>query len=492
MRFILHVWFALTLTAPLHAQTEYFVAPTASGNGSGSSPANAAVYTNSTFWGGVRTGVNSNPVTVTFLDGQYASGNLILSEIGHADYRLVLQSQTEGGAVFAGAARVQLRGSQNITIRHFGFTGNDPNANIYKLQVTATSGDATGIPSRNVLVEGNRFYDMPVYYAAAGVSNGSHHVTFHDNTFGNVGSTTHAHMLYNANDAHHIKVIGNHFEDSWGILGDYVRFRNNVDFAEVRLNTFISNSPDYNYRFVEMPIYNDVNPGDETHASNYLVRDNSFHFTSTATGRDDRNVMGYRSSGFEPIGYNYLPSAADGNILEHGTPAQKRQLLLDTMSIDLTKVRVYGNTYSGENYIFRFAAFASFGAPSQGWTGVVDITDAINSTYLGAGDVYSDALLDEQDVALFLLAVDAVDELSFLLDNRVWFGDYGAADFNGDGIVDARDAQPFIDLFAGRVSEEALAPVRALVPEPSALGLLVSGVVLAALRRRAARAPVEG
>jgi len=493
MRFMLNTWPAiaalvLIFAAPLHAQTQYFVAPTAQGNGSGSSAANAAAYTNATFWGGVRGGINGNPITVTFLDGQYAGSAMILSEMGSANHRLTLQSQTPGGAVFAGGAYLQLRGVQNATVRNFGFTGNHPTARIYKLQATSSNNAATGIPSRDILFEGNRFYDAPTYYGAIGVAHYSHHVTIYNNTFRNIGGDGHAHMVYTAYDVHHIKVIGNSFED---VPGDYVRFRDNADFGEVRLNTFRSTASAYNRPFVHIPVANDVNPGDEIHASNYLVRDNSFVYESTAGSPARRNVMGYHSGGYEPAGLNYLPSAADGAILTGGTATQKRQLLLDTMNIDLAKVRVYDNTYTNANYRFKYSAVAAYGSTSQGWTGEANIYDAINTTYLGAGDVYSDALLDEQDVALFLLAVEAIDELSFLLDNRVWFGDYDAADLNGDGIVDAQDAQPFLNLFAGRVSEEALAPVRALVPEPAAMGLLACGGLGLLARRRARLIPTH-
>jgi len=484
---VVSAWFAgmfvivgwLGSVQPAAAQVQRYVAAAASGDGSGSSAANAAAYTNTAFWNGVQTSLVGDAVTVTFLDGQYTS-SLVLTQLGHADHRLTLQSQSVGGAVFAGHNWITLRGVQNATVRDFGFTGGDPDGSARKLHITSSNNLATGIPSQNILIEGNQFYDAPTFYGGIGVTHLTHYITIHDNLFRNVGSRAGSHMIYNSYDVHHVKVIGNHFEDS---PGDYVRYRDNSDFGEVRNNTFVSTSAGYNLIFVRLAVFNDVNPGDEFHASNYLIRDNEFLFHPEPPA-EAQDAIGYTSTGYEPVGLNYLPSAADGQVLTNGTVEQKRQLLLDTMNIDLTKVRIYGNTYANERYRFMYWARVDYGASSQGWTGRADLTGTASDTYLGAGDVYSDAVLDEQDVALFLLAVEAADEWSFLLDNRVWFGDYGAADLNGDGIVDARDAQPFVDLFAGRVSEETLAPVRALIPEPGTAMLMAGAAYFCVARRR--------
>src|SRR5690606_11790984 len=140
---------------------------------------------------------------------------------------------------------LQLLGSQNIAVRNFGFTGDasDQSVWIYKLVASSSGSGASRVPSKNILFEGNSFYNAPTYYGAIGVSHGSHHVTIHDNTFRRIGRDGHAHMIYSAYDGHHVKVIGNTFEDS---TGDYVRFRDNYDFGEVRLNTFLSKSSAYN------------------------------------------------------------------------------------------------------------------------------------------------------------------------------------------------------------------------------------------------------
>jgi len=73
-----------------NADLTLYVAPTALGNGSGSSPANAAVYTNIGFWGGVQTTLSSNAVAVRWLDGQYNSAGLNLTAMGDPNHPLTL------------------------------------------------------------------------------------------------------------------------------------------------------------------------------------------------------------------------------------------------------------------------------------------------------------------------------------------------------------------------------------------------------------------
>jgi hypothetical protein len=453
----------LGLCQAVMAQTELFAAPRRRGNGSGSSVENAAVYTSLPLWMEVRSALQSGPVTVTFLDGEYAASDLLLINMGHPEHRLVLQSQSPGGAVFAGPTVMRLAGVQNVTVRHFGFTGDRPNGTIHKLQVIDAlmgpgtgPGSARGTLSHNVLIEGNYFYDSPTQYGAISIRNGSHHVTVYNNTFRNVGRGSGAHLIYNYADVHHIKVIGNHFQDS---TGDYVRFRHNADYGEVRNNTFISTDSKYNLMFVRFAVFNDVDPGDEYHADNFLVRDNTFQFYAVNNAAT-QDAVGYTSTGFNPPGVNYLPTAEAGKILTTGTVEQKRQVMLETMNIDMTKVRVYNTTYINVRYPFRLWVSADYGAKSQGWVGLIDFTGVANDTYLGAGDTCSDGVLDEKDIELFLLALDADDEMDFLLDNRVWFGDYQAADINGDGKVDVNDIPAFIAQFEPLVPTEALEPVR--------------------------------
>ncbi|MGI6543344.1 MAG: hypothetical protein ACOX44_09860 [Limnochordia bacterium] len=455
-----------TLSLPAWAaHREFFVAPFPKGDRSGSDFANAASYIDYRLWSAVREALNDGPVTVTFQDGKYSFASLEVREMGHPEHRLVLQSETPGGAVFVGPYMMKLAGVQNATVRGFTFSGLANPRYSYLLQVIDTlegegpGGVPRGTLSHHILIEGNYFVDAPTIYGAVSIRNAAHHVTVYNNTFRNIGSGSGAHMLYIFADVHHVKIIGNTFTDC---RGDYIRFRHNADIGEVRNNTFTSTAPEFNLMFIRMNAINDVNPGNEYHADTFLIRDNSFtYYAVGAHGNQD--PIGYTSSGFNPVGLEYMPNAQSGKALTSGDAEQIRRVMLDTMNIDLMKTRVYNNTFVNERYQVRYYATASFGAQSQGWTGLANISNAVNSTYIGAGDVYSDGLLDDKDIALFVLALEAEDELDFLLDERVWFGDYQAADINQDGKLDAEDAALFIKQFADLVPAAALDPVRKLL-----------------------------
>jgi len=440
------------------ATTRYF-APETRGKGTAESPAHAAKITDATAWNQVREELIRGPVKVVLLDGRYESV-VSLSSIGSAEHRLTVESQRPGGAVFAGPGRFLIVGALNMTVRGLTFTETDPKANIYKLSFGLDS--KAGRVSERVFVEDCHFHDSLVYYGALGIHRGSHHVTVHRNTFRNIGFDGHAHMIYTAYDVHHIKVIGNEFENC---RGDYVRFRDNADFGEVRFNTFRSTDAEFNRPFIHMPVFNDVNPGDEFHASNYLFTDNRMEYRATTGSADRRDAMGYLSSGFEPAHVHMLPTAAEGKVLLKGTADAKRQLLLKQYGIDLGKVRIYRNVIENQNRIFHYWALAAHGAKSRGWTGFAEVADALDMSPPQPGDVHVDGLMDATDVAYFRRALAAADERAFLLDQSVWFGDYRAGDMNGDGVVNSADIPAFVERCRGHVAEEELRPLLEAVGE---------------------------
>lgn len=449
-----------------------YVAPQALGTGSGLSAENAAFYEGDTsgfnssqFWNQVQDLLDRAPVKVTFLDGQYVSHPLILRLRGNSANRLTLQSETRGGATFNDSARISLLGCRNLTLKDFAFTGSpsDPEHWIAKLTIHSHDLTRDGIPSRDILIVGNNFHDTPTYYGAVVVSSGSHHITIYDNIFDTVGRDSSAHMIYNAYGVHHIKIIGNTFLDC---PGDYVRFRDNADFGEVRLNTFISSNALYNRPFVHMPVFNTSSERGEIHASNYLIRDNTFSYLDADSAPDHyRNIIGFYSSGWDPLDLQYLPTAEEGWILENGLPEEKRQLLLDNMDIDLERMHVYANQIKGHNHLLHYGAAANYGAVSNGWVGFANISDALVNTSIPVyGDLDGDGSLTENDVAMFIIALDSHSEKEFLLDDRVWFADYLAADLNGDGRVDVEDIPDFIRHFKGHVDDEILKPLAKRVP----------------------------
>lgn len=113
----------------------------------------------------------------------------------------------------------------------------------------------------------------------------------------------------------------------------------------------------------------------------------------------------------------------------------------------------------------------------------IDIEQVRRDDALAAalGDLQHDGYLDVFDVQPF---VDA-----YLADNTVEFlsvvpdGNYCLGDFTADALVGFDDILPFIDtMLANGVTQQQLAPVYALIPEPTALAGLVSCVTL--IRRR--------
>ncbi len=142
------------------------------------------------------------------------------------------------------------------------------------------------------------------------------------------------------------------------------------------------------------------------------------------------------------------------------------------------------------------AVVASSWAGEGGWalgdfdgSGAIDAQDVTlllrHATVERPGDVNDDGTVDNLDIAAFLAAYDAGHDLpAFLAD--VEGGYLPAADLDRDGLIDAADADAFID----RLADRGLSPtaeLRALVPEPATAATLLLGLTLG-LRRRTGRA----
>ncbi len=364
------------LLSPAQALTTYYVAPTAQGTGTGTTKANAALYTSTTFWNTVQTAVGGDAVDVIFTNGTY-SASLALSLKGNASHVLTLAGETDTGMVFSCASAVStmmsLAGCRNMVVRDFNFRGD---AVGYALTVTK-SGTTY---SNNVTIESCTFIDMvDLYYGALGVHYLSSEVLVVNNIFQRCGSGTHFHFIYSAYDPNNISVYGNIFEDC---AGSYVRFRDNADYGVVMNNYFHSTGTYANEnsglsKFIEIPVFNDVNPGDETIASNYTVSGNTFHFASVAA--NDRRAYNIHHSGYDPVGLSYLMTASEGTTLLKGTPAAVRSLLLGEADIDLTLMLFEGNSYVNCDKRQVFESIANYGSTSQGWDSNADISRAIES-----------------------------------------------------------------------------------------------------------------
>jgi hypothetical protein len=360
------ILFLLALQTLVNGATTFFVAPAAVGNGSGTSAANAASYLTTTFWSGVQSTLTGDSVTVRFLDGQYTAGGLTLNSLGNVTNRLTLQGDSVNGAVLNSATGVMLQfnGVRNTTVRNLNFTG--PISN-YAFHMQGSS----SAPTQNILIEQCTWTDLlQLNYGALGTTyTNVHDIVVKDNYFRRVGANSGAHMMYNAYGSYNIKVHDNYFEDC---PGDYIRFRgNNTDYGEVVGNTFVSTGTTYNRPFVAVPLFNDIDPGDEAFGTNFQIHGNSFTYQAATGSR--RDPIAFYHQGYDPEGYNNLMTAAQGATLTSGTTQQKKELLLNNTGINGDRVYIYDNVYQGIDRRAVFGSFASYGSVSKGWDNWADV-----------------------------------------------------------------------------------------------------------------------
>lgn len=366
---------------------EYYVSPYGAGAMNGDSKENAADFLNDSFWSKVRNSVRGRDVTVYFLKGEYGRSysenkKLELLNIGNPEHRLLIKGGegviwtfTEGLSSHAKMA-IDVRGSENIIIDGFHFTGNGEaswGVRFYKLNENTTK------LTKNITLQNSTFTDMEgLYYGAIGIlANETSHINIKDNILKRVGVNSHAHFIYNSEGATHTSVINNHFEDC---TGDYVRFKDVCEYAYANGNKFIKNLERFSgHGFISIPVFNSVDPGEELFGTNYAFINNEF---INNTNYVEENAIRYLHWGYDPAGWNYNLTAEEGIILESGTVQERKSLLLQNFGIDVDKIRVYNNTYSASSHLKRKVGFITdprhYGASSKGYYGNVDITDIVN------------------------------------------------------------------------------------------------------------------
>lgn len=358
---------------PESAYTRY-VAPVLKGNGDGKSAVHAADFLDANFWKDIQLLLAQGSVTVKFTAGTYSRAysekSFIIDKMGNAQHRLLLEG-TGTGAFFTAQTglgskivMMMIRDSQNITVRKFNFNG-DGNIQ-YVLRILGTQGKP-GL-AKNILIENCVWSDMRgVVYGATGCHYTAEQVTYKGCKFYRIGINHASHMIYNAYGAKHIRIIDSHFEDC---TGDFVRYRDDCDYGLVRGSTFIRNlafPTTANFSFIAIPLFNDVNPGDEHFATNYSFVSNVFTNAPYA--------FTFYHEGFSPVSHNYLLTSAEGKTLVSGTVAAKKALLIKNFGIDPDKVRLNANQYNNVAGRILFGTAVAYGAVSKGWTGSVDITN---------------------------------------------------------------------------------------------------------------------
>src|SRR5690606_22608464 len=135
---------------------------------------------------------------------------------------------------------------------------------------------------------------------------------------------------------------------------------------------FVRNSGFVDYPFIAMPLFNDIDPGDEIFATNYSFTNNTFTNAAIA--------IQFYSSGFDLIGRNHLLTTQEGAIITGGTNQQKKDLLLDNFKINTNLVRINNNIYNSISRKVVIKSVTAYGSVSKGWTGDADISNLFNNS----------------------------------------------------------------------------------------------------------------
>lgn len=381
-----------------------FVASGAIGTGDGSGPGAAADFRDMKFWQGINARLAEQPVTITFLAGTYVISEardrrqppLQLDGLGDARHSLVLEGERAGAVVFTRhvadrriadypkAERAGLKGPGLF------FFLNGRNATVRNLTFTAPEvpmGYATNFGGgKDVTIERCHWHDLQgVYFGATGTTGAAtDHVTFRDCRFERVGSGGHAHMIYNAYDPLHIRLVGCHFEDCGG---DYVRFRDGTDYGVVVNCTFRSTGRylGTHMPFVAVPLFNDDNPAEKKRTANYeyfgthfLICGNRFIYESEEKP-DTRVAVLFNHSGFDPPNRRHLLDPAEAKILREGTADERRALVGRNLGVDLAQVHVFGNEHTHVAHRGVYRCNAAYGARPRGGEGRFEIGDLFNT-----------------------------------------------------------------------------------------------------------------
>lgn len=390
---------SVNVTEPAEArevETTFYAAPEAAGDGLGLTANSAARFNDGDFWSRVQQALQEGPTLVRFVDGTYlvrydaaekVNTRLALSGVGHAEHQLTLQGITPRGAILRRhpgdnkkdepknrASLFTMADCQNVVVRHLHFTGSEPLGYAHQMS-----------NCKDVLIDGCTWIDMPgIYYGATGTSGArTEHVVLRNCVFKRIGSGGHAHMIYNAYDPKHVRLVDCQFEDC---AGDYVRFRDGADYCVVTGCTFTSTGTyqGVNRPFISVPLFNDDNPADRKRSPNYEYFGTHFLFFGNRflypPGFDDgqRYAILFHHSGYDPPGRNHLLTAEEGAVLEGGVAEKKKALLASHCGIDTKTVHVFDNTYTNVALQAAYRSHAAYGAAGKGWSGVAPIFETLN------------------------------------------------------------------------------------------------------------------
>lgn len=324
--------------------------------------------------------MQAGPLTVWWERAIYNAGYLKIRDIGHPVNVLTLKV-SPGTDTFemrndAGSTIISLRGCQRVTVSGFTFTGTVGQA------TQGTTGNAVAVrnsadfpknPSRWITFDNCIWKKLEhLTFAALSIYGAARDITVNNCRFWDVGPTNGVHMIYSQFGPQGITITNSKFTRC---TGDYVKFKDDAEFAKVDNCEFHSTADPYNWEMIRVAVFNDVNPGDEFQGTNYQFTNNSFDWDTDGNIQRRWGVVFTASGHNVPSPLDYWVSASEGNTLNTGTAAQKEAILSPQMGLTNARVKIYGNTFAGAHGQVMYRHMPAYGSGNGGYTDACNITN---------------------------------------------------------------------------------------------------------------------
>lgn len=365
------------LTSPV--TNTYWVGPSASGAGDGSSPLDAASFLNYSFWANVKNQLQSGNVNVNLTDGNYTAGTLNFTNMGNPLHQLTLQAANRYKPVFNGAlgTLIYITGSQNIKFSGIVLTGP---VSYWGIECIPNG----VVPCRNLDFSYCQLINLTnVLYGAFGLVNGARDITVDNCIVTNLTANNgnHQHIIYASHNIVGVVATNCLFQDC---LADYLRFRDNSEYCKVDHCTFVSTMSASAWPFVSAELYNVTNSdaaGDEFFGNNFQVTSNSFTY-NVSGGPGPYSSLHFSDDGYSPYTYNCALTSSQVTQLAKGSASFQQSFLQTNMGITASAIKMFGNTYNsaGTYYPMDYSYVWDGTAPWNSWQGTVEISRAADSS----------------------------------------------------------------------------------------------------------------
>lgn len=395
----------------------YWVGPSASGTGDGSSSANAASFINYSFWTNVQSQLRSANVSVNLNDGNYSAGALNFTNMGDPLHRLTLQAMNLYHPVFTGdvGTLVYIIGSQNIKFHGIVFTGP---ASYWGIEC-----EPNGLnPCRNLEFSYCQLINLTnILYGAIGLVNGARDITVDNCTITNLTANNgnHQHMIYASHDIVGVVVTNCLFQDC---LADYLRFRDDSEYCVVDNCTFISTMSASAWPFISAELFNVTNSdaaGDEFFGTCFQINNDSFNY-NVSGGPGPYAALHFSDDGYPPYSYNCALTSSQASLMRSGSVSFQQSFLQTNMGITASEIKMFGNTYNwGVAYSVDYTYVWDGIQPNGGSQGPFNISGVPDSSgaLLGPTPVLRNGNFDWQGLLLTPAISSTPNECLF----QAWF-----------------------------------------------------------------------